>query len=95
MMDIRQADGSSDRRWIVLSEDGRAATLGRVRDPSDDEIAQTETEFASRGIAGWLAIQSHSFHAEGPPPSFMEIKPLGVPAVSFETAVAALRATKA
>jgi hypothetical protein len=71
------------------------ATLGRARDPSDDEVARAETDLVGRGLAGWLAIQSHSFHAEGPPPSFMEVRALGEPTVPFETAVAALRAAMA
>ncbi len=38
----RQPDGFSDRRWVVLMEDGRYFTFGRARDPNPDEVARAE-----------------------------------------------------
>jgi hypothetical protein len=89
---IRQADGASDRKWVILCEDGQKATLGRARDPSDDEVAQAEASMVREGLAGWLAIQSHSVQRGGPPPTYIEVRPLGSPTVSFDDAVAATRA---
>lgn len=48
----RQVTGESDRRWIVLIEDGRCATLGRARDPSEDEIVRAESSLKVQGLAG-------------------------------------------
>ncbi len=89
--DVRQQDGSSDRRWIILTPDGSSATLGRARDPSDEEIRQAEADMEGRGLSGWLAVQSHSLYVE-PFPTFMSVRHIGVPTGSFEDAVAALRA---
>ena len=86
---MRQADGSSDRRWIVLLEDGRYSTLGRARDPDEDDIARAEERLVGQGLAGWLSIQSHSQYAEGSPPEVMEVRPLGKPTSAFADAVAA------
>ena len=89
--DVRQSDGSSDRRWVILMPDGSAATLGRARDPSDEEIRQAEADMEGQGLSGWLAVQSHSLYVE-PFPTFMAVRHIGVPAGTFEDAVAALRA---
>ncbi len=89
--DVRQPDGGSDRRWIILTPDGSATTLGRAQDPTDDEIRQAEADMESRGLSGWLAVQSHSIYLK-PFPMFMAVHHIGVPAGSFEDAVAALRA---
>jgi hypothetical protein len=85
---VRQADGSSDRRWVVLCEDGRVSTLGRARDPDEEDIRRAEDGLRAQGLAGWLAVQSHSAYAE-PPPTFIEVRPLGTPTVTFTEAVAA------
>jgi hypothetical protein len=45
--DIRQSDGSNDRRWVVVTLDGSVNTLGRSRDPDDDEIAAMEATLES------------------------------------------------
>ncbi len=88
---MRQADGSSDRRWVVLLEDGRHSTLGRASDPDEHEIARAEEHLVLQGLAGWLAIQSHSEFAEGSPPEVMEVRPLGKPTGAFIDAVAAFQ----
>lgn len=88
---VRQADGSSDRRWVVLCEDGRASTLGRARDPDEADICRAEDALRAQGLAGWLAVQSHSVYAEVPP-TFIEVKPLGSPTSAFTDAVKAFHA---
>jgi hypothetical protein len=88
--DVRQQDGSSDRRWVILLEDGRVSALGRARDPSDEEVALAEGALAKQGISGWLAIQSHSIHASSFP-TFMAARPMGTPRTTFEEAVDLLR----
>jgi hypothetical protein len=43
--------GIHNRRWIALGADGRHITLGGYSDPSDDELAQLESELAREGSA--------------------------------------------
>ena len=79
----RTADGSSDRRWVVLSPDGRWATLGRSRDPSEEDIARAA---AALPCGGWLAVMSGSPYAAGVP-TFLEVRRLGDPVRGFGEAV--------
>jgi hypothetical protein len=86
---VRQRDGASDRRWVVVFDDGSVSTLGRAADPSEEELARIEASLAGRGLGAWLAIQSHSFHRAPPPPDFVAVRRLGPQGSSFEEAVAA------
>jgi hypothetical protein len=89
--DVQQADGSSDRRWIIITSDGSAAALGQACDPTDEEIRQAEADMERWGLSGWVAVQSHSLYL-APFPTFMVVHHIGVPTGTFEEAVAALRA---
>ncbi len=82
---------TSDRRWVVITEKGDVHTLGRARDPTDEEVAAAEGHLRAARIEGWIAIQSHSFHAPVPP-TFLEVRTLGEPRATFRDAVAALMA---
>jgi hypothetical protein len=88
--DVRQADGSSDHRWIIVTSDGSTANRGRARDPTDEEIRQAEADMERRGLSGWVAVQSHSPY-QAPFPTFMVVHHIGVPTGTFDEAVAALR----
>ena len=90
----RQADGSSDRRWVILTDGGMLGTVSRARDPSDDELASVEASLISRGLGGWLAIQSHSLNTEAFP-EFLEVRAIGNPKTAFADAVAAVLSTHA
>lgn len=50
----RQPDGASDRRWVVVGEDGWYVTLGQVVDPTEDELRAVERQLAAQGsVGGW------------------------------------------
>jgi hypothetical protein len=87
----RQDNSDSDRRWIVLTEDGRYATIGRARDPGEDDIVRAEDGLKAQGLAGWLAAMSGTEYAKVTP-TFLEVRPLGKPTSSFEDAVRACEA---
>jgi hypothetical protein len=44
-----------ERRWIVLGQDGRHVTMGRVAPPSAEEITAAGDALARQGLAGWIA----------------------------------------
>ena len=90
-MGNRQQDGSSDRRWIVLAEDGRYVTLGRATDPASSEIDGAEASMKSAGIRGYLAVLGGSPHARKPPEIFL-VRPLAdAPPEGFAAACEAFR----
>ena len=87
----RQADGSSDRRWIILAEDGRSSIIGRARDPSEADIDAAEASLARNGTGGWLAVMSGSQYSRELP-TLLEVRPLNNPAVPFARAAAKMTA---
>ena len=46
---------SSERRWIILAQDGRHVTMGRAASPSEAEVEAAAAALAAKGLAGWLA----------------------------------------
>ncbi len=83
------AGAASERRWIILSEDGRYATIGRATDPSPDDISRIEGAMQAQGLAGWLAVMEGDPHT-GPMPRLMEVRPMLAPVTLFTDAQAAV-----
>jgi hypothetical protein len=81
--DVMSASRSREKRWVVISEDGRYVTLGRTSDPSETEIQSAEESLRAQGLAGWLAVMAGNPY-EGALPEFMEVKPLAAPTASFK-----------
>jgi hypothetical protein len=52
-----------ERRWIVLSETGQHATLGRATDPSEEEIGHAESGLVGQGMSGWLAVTEEIYYS--------------------------------
>lgn len=75
----------TERRWIVLSTDGRYTTLGRASDPSEEELARVETALRAQGLSGWLAVMQGNPHS-GAAPRLMEVRPLAEPSLPFDKA---------
>lgn len=83
----RTAGATRGRRWIILSEDGRYATVGRATDPSSKEMLHIEDAMQAQGMAGWLAVMDGSPNSSSPP-RMMEVRAVGVPNVAFADAAA-------
>ncbi|WP_206931521.1 hypothetical protein [Roseococcus thiosulfatophilus] len=45
----------SERRWIILAQDGRHVTMGRAAPPSEAEVEADAAALTAQGLAGWLA----------------------------------------
>jgi hypothetical protein len=56
---------SSERRWALITEDGRHAWLGRHSDPSEEELSQVAESLSQQGIAGWLAVTEGVYYGFG------------------------------
>ena len=52
---MSQKPKSEERRWIILTRDGRHVTMGRAAPPSEAEVEAAATALAAQGLAGWLA----------------------------------------
>jgi hypothetical protein len=81
----RQANGASDRRWVVLTESGEYVTLSRARDPTEAEIQTAESNLRHLGTKGWLAIMSGSRYAPETP-TLLEVRALAEPIHPFAAA---------
>ena len=81
----------SEKRWIVLGEDGRHATVGRVTDPSEAEVnAATET-LRRTGLGGWLAVMEGRYYDGRSKVILMMVRELLPSAISWNDAVAAFQ----
>ena len=78
----------SDRRWVIVSEDGRYTTIGRATDPTEEELRNAEDSMRRQGVAGWLAVMSGSAYG-AELPSLMNVRPLASPVKSWADASAA------
>jgi len=50
-----------ERRWIILAQDGRHVTMGRVAAPSEAEVEAVGAALVAQGLAGWLATLDGSY----------------------------------
>lgn len=83
-----------ERRWIVLGDDGRHATLGRHSDPSEEEITQAGDALRAVGQGGWLAVTEGVYYSRGPL-SVMMVREIAEPRQPWESAVAAFHSKRA
>ena len=82
-----------ERRWLVLSEDGRHVWLGRAADPSEEEIVGAERALKSAGQAGWLAVSEGAYYGKGPF-SLLRVRALAGPTGSWDDAVSRFHVTR-
>lgn len=92
-MTTENVPSRSERRWIVLHEDGRHFAVGRHSDPSPQEIAQAEAGLKGHGLAGWLAVMEGAYYQLGKP-SLMMVRPLCDPRRPFAEAVDAFQTAR-
>ena len=52
---------ATERRWIILAQDGRHVTMGRAAPPTDAEIGAAAAALTAQGLAGWLATLDGSY----------------------------------
>lgn len=47
---------ATERRWAIISQDGRHTWLGRNSEPTADEIAKAEASLPAQGVPAWLTV---------------------------------------
>ena len=72
-----------ERRWVVIAEDGRHATLGRHTDPSEEEIKAAEAALVAAGTGGWLAVTEGVYYSRDAM-TVLQVRTLGTPAVTWD-----------
>ena len=84
-----------ERRWIVLTTDGRHITMGRAVPPGNAEVAQAASALAALGLTGWLAMLEGSYWRRLRRPTLTPIRPLaGAAAPDWPAAVDAFEAAR-
>ena len=84
---VTEEERSTERRWVVVGEDGRYATVGRASDPTQTEILEAEKALVAQGLSGWLAVMQGNPYVRAVP-RLMEVRALGEPTAPFEKAAA-------
>lgn len=62
---MKQPPQRQERRWIVLGDDGRHATLGRHTDPLSEAIDRAGAMLRAAGQGGWLAVTEGQYYGPG------------------------------
>jgi hypothetical protein len=84
---LNKAECDGERRWIVLSEDGRFAIVGcPSSEMTQHEIGEIESLMRTSGLAGWLAIMEGKPY--GPAPRLLWVRSLADPRSEWDDAVA-------
>ena len=82
---------AGERRWIILAEDGRHATLGRHTDPSEAEIEAAGAGLGAQGLGGWVAVMDGFYHRPRSRLTLMMVRPVAPCPVAWEQAVEAFQ----
>ncbi len=82
---------AGERRWIILAEDGRHATLGRHTDPFDVEIKAAGASLQTQGLGSWLAVMEGFYHQPRSTLTLMMVRQVAPCSVAWEQAVEAFQ----
>jgi hypothetical protein len=82
-----------ETRWIVLCSDGRHTTIGRDRDPDEDDISRASAALVAAGLSGWLAVMKGGYYVRARPELLM-VRPLAGDPADWEGAARAFEATR-
>jgi hypothetical protein len=86
-------DRARETRWIVLCSDGRHSTIGRHRDPDEEDISRVTAELAAAGLEGWLAVLKGGYYTRARPELLM-VRPLVGQAADWGAAAEAFEARR-
>ncbi len=78
-----------EKRWAIITQDGRHSWLGRHTDPSEEELTRTTAALAQQGLSGWLAVTEGVYYSHGKL-TVMMVRPLHGQA-EWEAALAAFQ----
>ena len=82
-----------EKRWIILGDDGRHATIGRHSDPSEEELIRATDALQANSQGGWLAVAEGRYYS-GEKISVLMVRELAPPRVSWDEALAAFQTAR-
>ncbi|MDI6653686.1 hypothetical protein QMA67_12170 [Gluconobacter japonicus] len=74
------------KRWMIIAEDGRHATLGEHRSPSEEEIDQVTASLSAHGLGGWLVLGDGDYYQPRTPFDLEKVRQVSDSQVSWEVA---------
>ena len=78
-----------ERRWLVLTQDGRHATLGRHSDPTPSELDAASDALRRDGVGGWLAVLDGAYYDPMAAGTLLMVRILAEPALDWPAAAEA------
>ena len=91
---IMTTAGTRERRWIILAEDGRHATIGRHTDPTGEELERAASALRASGQGGWLAVTEGQYYRPRDRVTLIMVRELTPTRTPLDAAVAAFQATR-
>ncbi|MDR3529324.1 MAG: hypothetical protein P4L90_02025 [Rhodopila sp.] len=86
---------SSEKRWIVLAEDGRHTTLGRHTDPTQEEIERAAVGLKAAGLGGWLAVMEGDYYRSRCRVDLLMVREIAPGQVTWDAAMTAFHGLRA
>ena len=83
-----------ERRWLIVTADGRHVTFGRDTDPTEDEIRILGRQVDELDRAAWLVIQAGDYHDPEVDLELMAVRRVGCSEGSWEEARTAFLAIR-
>ena len=74
------------KRWMIIAEDGRHATLGQQRSPADEEIGQVTAALSAHGLGGWLVLGDGDYYQIRTPFELEKVRQVSESQVPWEVA---------
>lgn len=74
------------KRWMIIAEDGRHATLGQHRSPTEEEIGQVTASLSAHGLGGWLVLGDGDYYQIRKPFDLEKIRQVSDSQVPWEVA---------
>lgn len=71
---------------MIIAEDGRHATLGQHRLPTEEEISQVTASLSAHGLGGWLVLGNGDYYQIRKPFDLEKVRQVSKSQVPWEVA---------
>lgn len=71
---------------MIIAEDGRYATLGQHRLPTEEEISQVTASLSAHGLGGWLVLGDGDYYQIRKPFDLEKVRQVSKSQVPWEVA---------
>mgnify|MGYP003366633005 CR=1 FL=1 len=74
------------KRWMIIAEDGRHATLGQYRCPTEEEISRVAASLSANRLGAWLVLGDGDYYQIRRPFELEKVRQVSESEVSWEVA---------